>query len=253
MLGRLVQYGAGPGRFVRISRPETMKGEDARMDFYGFYMRKLENFPKEGTVRDLTNQAVRILDEGPLLAGLEAGVSLAEALRNWKNCPAGLQLMPYYKELRDAIGQALTGAELEIELADSLTAEPEPGPELEAMREDPEGPPFLDFENWPDWDTGQWVRFDYEKEEAMRAAQGGLANIGRAAELLANIRANVHKLPAEERVRLTLWTAKLADEMHDRVEEVVDEMGRANLYTREGREIQKRLARQNDQGTDGTA
>lgn len=242
---------------MRISRLETMKGEDAIMDFYGFYMRKLENFPKEGTVRDLTNQAVRILDEGPLLAGLEAGVSLAEALRNWKNCPAGLQLMPYYKELREAMGQALTGAELEIELADSLTAEPdgepEPGPELEAMREDPEGPPFLDFENWQGWDMGQWVRFRYEQEEAMRAAQGGLDKIGRAAELLANIRANVHKLPAEERVRLTLWAVRLADEIHDRTEEAVDEMGQANLYTREGRDIQKRLARQNDQGTDGMA
>lgn len=154
---------------------------------------------------------------------------------------------------------ALESVEMEVAAGDSLRTmpeeypEPDMGPELEAMREDPEGPPFLNFDNWQNWDTGQWVRFDYEKEEAMRAAQGGLANIGKAAELLANIRANVHKLPAEERVRLTLWAVRLADEIHDRTEEAVDELGQANLYTREGRDIQKKLARQNDQGADGTA
>lgn len=226
------------------------------MDAFNYYLRKLERFPKEATLRDLTGQTLRTIEGGPELIGAEAGVGFMLALWVW-DAPDGLELLPSFRAVRQALEMALESVEMEVAAGDSLRTMPEeypePEPDMEPEREDPEGPPFLDFENWQNWDMGQWVRFEYEKEEAMRAAHGGLDKIGKAAELLENIRANIHRLPAEERVKLTIWAVRLADEIHDRAEEAVDEMGQANLYTREGREIQKKLARQNDQGTDGTA
>lgn len=226
------------------------------MDVFNYTLRKLERFPKEATLRDLTARTVRTIQEGPELVGAEAGIGFMLALWTW-DAPDGLELLPSFRVVRQALDMALECIETEVAAGDSLRTMPEEYPvgfpEEELERENPEGPPFLDFENWQNWDAGRWVRFRIEQEEAMRAAQGGLAEIGKAAELLDNIRANAHRLPAEERVKLTQWAARIADEMHDRVEEVVDEMGRANLYTQEGREIQQRLARQNDQRQNGTA
>lgn len=231
------------------------------MDAFNYYLRKLERFPKESTVRDLTGKTLRTIQDGPELVGAEVGVSFLLALWMWRDAPDGLELLPSYRAVRQALEMELESIEMEVAAADSLRAmpeefpepepdgEPEPGPELEALREDPEGPPFLTFENWPEWGAGEWIIFRRAQDETMEAAQKGLAGIGKAAEMLEGIREHVHKLPAEDRVKLTLWAVRLADEMHDRTEEAVDELGRANLYTKEGREIQRRLAGPNDRGT----
>lgn len=212
------------------------------MDFYSMFSKRLSDYPQEWTVRDAVAQTVKILEEGPLIAGTEAGVALLGAIWTWKNAPEGVCLLPYYIEVKEELLQAIESAEREVETADRLTLEGIGEKEAEAPQEDPEEE-FPDFDHLENLDPSKWDRWKKYHEETMKAARGGLSTMAQPLQVLGEIRDNLESLPMDRRIPAAEWAEELADAIYDRMEATIQEINEKSIYTPEGRRWQRILRR----------
>lgn len=85
------------------------------MDFYTYYLRRLENRPDQATaLRSCRDMAMRLFESGPLTWSIASGAALLCALHEAK-LRNGIDPVPIFEEVEQALFAELQGVKLDIE------------------------------------------------------------------------------------------------------------------------------------------
>lgn len=85
------------------------------MDFYTYYLRRLENRPDQVTaLQSCRDMALRLFDTGPLTWSIASGAALLCALHEAK-LRNGIDPVPVFQEVEEALFSELQGVRLDLE------------------------------------------------------------------------------------------------------------------------------------------
>lgn len=85
------------------------------MDFYTYYLRRLENRPDQATaLQSCRDMAMKLFDGGPLTWSIASGAALLSAIHeaNFKN---GIDPMPVFNEIEEVLFSEIQGVRLDME------------------------------------------------------------------------------------------------------------------------------------------
>ncbi len=223
----------------------------------------------------LRGQVVNAIDHGPVPAAMHTALDFLLFLSSYSN-PGHIQLSETYGEVASRLSMAIyfqhtRVANPEVTWPACCATCPERHPDDE-IPDDPDeddgecdeeeelfntlqelyGPhpnpahtgtrrPYPDYEHWGDWTAEDWLHFMGYKRKVLAAATCEFATMGLAVETLAAVQANIRTLPMPRQVEVALWASDVADSLTDGITKGLFEICRFNLYTREGRDVQKQL------------
>lgn len=85
------------------------------MDFYTYYLRRLENRPDQATaLQSCRDMAMKLFDGGPLTWSVSSGAALLCAIHEAK-LRNGIDPMPVFEEVEQALFSELQGVRLDLE------------------------------------------------------------------------------------------------------------------------------------------
>ena len=85
------------------------------MDFYTYYLRRIENRPDQvSALHSCRDMAMRLFDTGPLTWAIASGAALLSALHEAKLRP-DVDPLPVFEELEEALFSELQGVRLDLE------------------------------------------------------------------------------------------------------------------------------------------
>ena len=85
------------------------------MDFYHYYLRRMEAKPdQKAAVQSCRDMAMKLLESGPLTWSIESGAALLSALHEVQVKP-GIDIMPIYDEVETALLCELQGIRLDLQ------------------------------------------------------------------------------------------------------------------------------------------
>lgn len=85
------------------------------MDFYTYYLRRLENRPDQATaLQSCRDMALKLFDGGPLTWSIASGAALLSAIHEAKFKP-GVDPMPVFQEVEEALFSEFQGVRLDLE------------------------------------------------------------------------------------------------------------------------------------------
>lgn len=85
------------------------------MDFYTYYLRRLENRPDQKlSLESCRDMAIRLFEEGPLTWSIASGAALLSAIHEMKLAP-GVDPLPIYNEIEEALFAEIQGVRLDIQ------------------------------------------------------------------------------------------------------------------------------------------
>lgn len=85
------------------------------MDFYTYYLRRLENRPNQiSAMNSCRDMALRLFEKGPLTWSIESGAALLCALHEAK-LKSGVDPLPVFEEVEQALFSEIQGVRLDLE------------------------------------------------------------------------------------------------------------------------------------------
>lgn len=85
------------------------------MDFYTYYLRRLENRPDQAVaLQSCKDMAMKLFDGGPLTWSVSSGAALLCAIHEAKLKP-GVDPLPVFTEVEEALFSELQGIRLDLE------------------------------------------------------------------------------------------------------------------------------------------
>lgn len=108
--------------------------------------------------------------------------------------------------------------------------------------------PYPDYEHWGEWGAEEWVHFGGYRCKVLAAATCEFSTMGLAVDTLAAVQANIRTLPMPRQVEVALWASDVADSLTDGIAKGLFEICRYNLYTKDGRGVQKQLLSASQEG-----
>lgn len=85
------------------------------MDFYHYYLRRLEDKPDQKmAVQSCRDMAIKLFDAGPLSWSIESGAAFLSALHEAKIKP-GIDILPIFNEVEEALFSEIQGVRLDLE------------------------------------------------------------------------------------------------------------------------------------------
>lgn len=85
------------------------------MDFYTYYLRRLENRPDQArSLSSCRDMAMRLFESGPLTWSIASGAALLSALHEAKLRP-GTNPLPVFEEIEQALFSEVQGVRLDLE------------------------------------------------------------------------------------------------------------------------------------------
>lgn len=91
------------------------------MDFYTYYLRRLENRPDQArSLSSCRDMAMRLFESGPLTWSIASGSALLSALHEVRLRP-GVDPLPVFEEVEQALFSEVQGVRLDLE-ADTSNA-----------------------------------------------------------------------------------------------------------------------------------
>lgn len=85
------------------------------MDFYNYYLRRLETKPDQRmALSSCRDMAMRLLERGPLPWSIESGAALLVALHE-ANLKPGINPLPVFEEVEQALFAEVQGVRLDLE------------------------------------------------------------------------------------------------------------------------------------------
>lgn len=85
------------------------------MEFYTYYLRRLENRPDQQTAMySCRDMAMRLFDTGPLTWSIASGAALLCALHEAKFRP-GVDVLPVFREIEQALFNEIQGMHLDLQ------------------------------------------------------------------------------------------------------------------------------------------
>ena len=85
------------------------------MDFYTYYLRRLENRPDQASaMSSCRDMALRLFETGPLTWSISSGAALLAALHEAKLRP-GTNPLPVFEEVEQALFSEVQGVRLDLE------------------------------------------------------------------------------------------------------------------------------------------
>lgn len=85
------------------------------MDFYTYYLRRLENRPDQSTaLQSCKDMALRMFDTGPLTWAIASGAALLSALHE-VNLKSGVDVLPIFNEIEEALFSEVQGVRLDLQ------------------------------------------------------------------------------------------------------------------------------------------
>lgn len=85
------------------------------MDFYTYYLRRLENRPDQArSLSSCRDMALRLFESGPLTWSIASGAALLSAIHEAKLRP-GIDPMPIFEEVEQALFSEIQGVRLDLE------------------------------------------------------------------------------------------------------------------------------------------
>lgn len=91
------------------------------MDFYHYYLHRLENRPDKQLAMNSVKDIALAMMDGPTPVALESGVACLAALHEWNN-PEGVTVEGAFAEVEAALDTCIYGIRAEVELTDALWA-----------------------------------------------------------------------------------------------------------------------------------
>lgn len=86
------------------------------MNFYTYYLRRLENRPdQQSAMQSCKDMALRLFDTGPLTWSIASGAALLSALHEAKLRP-GVDPLPVFDEIEQALFSEIQGVRLDLEV-----------------------------------------------------------------------------------------------------------------------------------------
>lgn len=101
--------------------------------------------------------------------------------------------------------------------------------------------PYPDYQHWNQWGAEEWVHFEGFKRKVLAMATCELRTLAFATNELAALKANIGILDMDRQIPLALWACEVVDALTDTLNKELFEICRGNLYTQEGRLVQKQL------------
>lgn len=85
------------------------------MDFYTYYLRRLENRPDQArSLSSCRDMAMRLFESGPLTWSIASGAALLSAIHEAKLRP-GIDPLPVFEEVEQALFSEIQGVRLDLE------------------------------------------------------------------------------------------------------------------------------------------
>lgn len=85
------------------------------MDFYTYYLRRLENRPDQASaMSSCRDMALRLFESGPLTWSIASGAALLSALHEVRLRP-GVDPLPVFQEIEEALFSEIQGVRLDLE------------------------------------------------------------------------------------------------------------------------------------------
>lgn len=85
------------------------------MDFYTYYLRRLENRPDQArSLSSCRDMAMRLFESGPLTWSIASGAALLSAIHEAKLRP-GIDPLPVFEEVEQALFSEVQGVRLDLE------------------------------------------------------------------------------------------------------------------------------------------
>lgn len=86
------------------------------LDFYHYYLRRMENRPDQKVaIQSCKDMALRLFESGPMTWAVASGAGLLTALHEAKVEP-GIDLVPTFGEVEEALFAELQGVRLDLEM-----------------------------------------------------------------------------------------------------------------------------------------
>lgn len=200
------------------------------MDFYQYYLRRMETQPnKKLAIQSCKDMVVTLFENGPTSWSIESGAAFLAALHEVK--APGVDILPIYNAVEEALFAEVQGIRLDLEAEQEMAihnagcssvTQHIDGPDNES--EEGLSKYFLDFEHIETWGAARWAAFMAQIDTVVDVAATDLAGLDSIAHLLTEIRANFDRIPVDTQEQALIAADKLVLAVRENMESLMDSL-----------------------------